>query len=593
MSFGYTTINGQRVEAHVAADFNALNNEFHAITGEWLVISSGTRTDDEQRYLYNGWIAGLPGFNLAAKPNTSNHQESGPIGPRALDLRDTGSNAGVLTIGSYRSNVLVQIAPKHNFKNAGHFFNPREAWHYEWTGNFSSGGNTYEPSIPIDDQVRLQQNFLNIARGEKLETDGRLGDLTIAAIKRYQEFLRGYGYTGDIDGRWGVGTQSAHAKYYAEWEAAQNGTGGIPAFPLPHGQWFGPEAGGDQSISGWHSDPLGHPGLKQFQQRMKDRGWDIIVDGLYGQKGDTEPRGNTADVVGAFQTQKGLVVDKKIGPNTWVAAWNSPVTPGTDPVPDGTNPSTTPIPVPIPDPTPTTDAEREKAATPSLVQPTVADFPGWIRFEEKWDATDFVNKPTLNADAAVYYKRAYSPIELHTHWWGEPGKAGTHDGNVQYISSTADLSVNFVTSAGRITAMVPINKIALTTGSRNPEAWKAENDPLITTSVDDLGYRTLGYLVYIVEKLNPILCAEPIRLHKEVLPGTTTCSNIDTAKVRRFAEQFRTGQIDPATGLPPVVTPDPEPEPNPEDEYVKPSTLTEISEAYRTLGDALEKLPNE
>lgn len=312
MSFGYVTIDGERVEVHVAADFQRMNDEFHSATGYWLRINSGTRTRAEQEYLYNGWINRLPGFNLAAKPGSSNHEESGPIGPRALDLSDTGADAGVMTIGSHRSNVLVSIAPRHNFTNAGHFFNPREGWHYEWTGVFAgvpAGGGS---SAPLDEKVLREQQFLNAARGEALVPDGIYGSATKAAYERYQVFLRdNYGYTDAIDGIWGPNTQEAHARYYDVWALTQ-----FPNFPLPPGYYFGPASGPENSISGLYSY---QGALKPWQQRMKDRGWEITVDGIYGDE--------TGNVAEAFQAEKGLTVDRLIGPETWVAAWTAPITP--------------------------------------------------------------------------------------------------------------------------------------------------------------------------------------------------------------------------------------------------------------------------
>lgn len=75
--------------------------------------------------------------------------------------------------------------------------------------------------------VKDRQNWLNQARGEKLVVDGVFVDTlpdgsegkTKAAIKRYQTFLRAYGYTGPIDGIWGGGTQTAHQKYWDECHA--------------------------------------------------------------------------------------------------------------------------------------------------------------------------------------------------------------------------------------------------------------------------------------------------------------------------------------------------------------------------------------
>lgn len=96
-----------------------------------------------------------------------------------------------------------------------------------------------------------------------------------------------------------------------------------PPFPLQRGWYFGPWTGPRESVSGYSvrrgrivASP-GHAGLKRWQQRMKDRGWQIGVDGLYGP--------NTRTVAGKFQAEKGLSVDGKIGVQTWSAAWLAPV----------------------------------------------------------------------------------------------------------------------------------------------------------------------------------------------------------------------------------------------------------------------------
>lgn len=89
----------------------------------------------------------------------------------------------------------------------------------------------------------------------------------------------------------------------------------VPNFPLPAGWYFGPKTGPKESVSGYFSY---RADLQRWQQRMKDRGWNIGVDGLYGP--------GTAEVATKFQREKGLVVDGKIGANTWRAAWNASVT---------------------------------------------------------------------------------------------------------------------------------------------------------------------------------------------------------------------------------------------------------------------------
>lgn len=58
--------------------------------------------------------------------------------------------------------------------------------------------------------------------------------------------------------------------------------------------------------------------IRQWQQKMKDRGWSITVDGIFG------PGSRTTLV--AFQRQKGLLADGKLGPKSWAMTWNAPVT---------------------------------------------------------------------------------------------------------------------------------------------------------------------------------------------------------------------------------------------------------------------------
>jgi hypothetical protein len=99
------------------------------------------------------------------------------------------------------------------------------------------------------------------------------------------------------------------------WIAAQ--MGGAPAFPLPPGYYFGPREplSNKRSVSGYFSH---RADLKRWQQRMKERGWPITPDGLYGDE--------TGDVAEAFQREKGLTPDRLIGPATWAAAWTAPIT---------------------------------------------------------------------------------------------------------------------------------------------------------------------------------------------------------------------------------------------------------------------------
>ncbi|MFE3461380.1 N-acetylmuramoyl-L-alanine amidase [Nocardiopsis aegyptia] len=89
-----------------------------------------------------------------------------------------------------------------------------------------------------------------------------------------------------------------------------------PPFPLPSGYAFGPKTGPYWQVSGYYSH---REDLRQWQQRMRDRGWVITPDGLYGPQ--------TKLVTETFQAEKaGLIVDGLIGARTWAAAWTEPIT---------------------------------------------------------------------------------------------------------------------------------------------------------------------------------------------------------------------------------------------------------------------------
>lgn len=88
-----------------------------------------------------------------------------------------------------------------------------------------------------------------------------------------------------------------------------------PKFPLPRGHYFGPKSGPASSVSGYYSH---RADLKKWQAQMRERGWSITADGLYGP--------TTAKVARQFQAEKGLPVDGLVGIQTWGAAWTAKVT---------------------------------------------------------------------------------------------------------------------------------------------------------------------------------------------------------------------------------------------------------------------------
>lgn len=212
MAYTYTSINNQRVQTDVASAFHRLNAAFKAATGLSLVVMSGTRTTAEQRNIflsrytrqstgvgpygdvrwYNGvrYVRTSPAGTVAV-PGTSNHEEGGPIGPRALDIRDTGSNAGVSIAGNSRSNWIRYNARTYGFNPAGYNFG--EPWHIEYTGSFGGSGSPAggETGSTIYEQwggvtyVKDIQAKLN-RLGYGLVVDGIPGPKTVEAISAFQ-----------------------------------------------------------------------------------------------------------------------------------------------------------------------------------------------------------------------------------------------------------------------------------------------------------------------------------------------------------------------------------------------------------------------
>lgn len=112
----------------------------------------------------------------------------------------------------------------------------------------------------------------------------------------------------------GVGQVIGYARITYNSSSSDSGDS-APEFPLPAGWYFGPRSGPKESVSGYH----GHrEDLRIWQAQMQARGWHLAADGLYGPV--------TARVTRRFQNEKELHVDGLIGPITWKAAWEAPLT---------------------------------------------------------------------------------------------------------------------------------------------------------------------------------------------------------------------------------------------------------------------------
>jgi GH25 family lysozyme M1 (1,4-beta-N-acetylmuramidase) len=258
-----------------------------------------------QVYWKNYWTArGLP--RNAAAPGFSNH-----------GLGVCADISGIGARGSATWNKVQAI-----FKKYGIVFNvASESWHVQdltisvannkvtINSSGSKGDYSGNPSFPsIDAFKAIQQKYKNL--GYKITVDGKDGPETQGVVR---DFQKKHGLT--VDGIHGPATDKVLNEAQPKPAPAKPSTPKAPAYPLRSNEYFGPRSGPANSISGYFSH---RDDLKRWQQRMKDRGWDIAVDGFYGD--------GTERVAKAFQKQIGAKQDGLIGGTTWRAAWESPIT---------------------------------------------------------------------------------------------------------------------------------------------------------------------------------------------------------------------------------------------------------------------------
>lgn len=138
---------GQRLTPKMLAIVNAVDAAFYARFRLHLLVSSGVRTYEEQKAIFlsrytrtpdgrkvydtriwNGvkWYRISPAGTVAV-PGTSNHEIQGT--KAAVDLRDTGSDAGVTRAGTTRANWMKANAASFGMVASGYGFG--EPWHYD------------------------------------------------------------------------------------------------------------------------------------------------------------------------------------------------------------------------------------------------------------------------------------------------------------------------------------------------------------------------------------------------------------------------------------------------------------------------------
>lgn len=176
-------------------------------------------------------------------------------------------------------------------------------------GSSSPTYKTVSGSTPLVKLYHKGEPVKRIQKAVGVKADSYYGPSTVAAVKKWQKAngLAADGIFGDKS--WGV-LNGGKAK------KPKKSSSSAPKFPLPKGSYFGPKSGPNSSVSGYYNN---REHLRTWQKQMRKRGWTLKADGLYGSR--------TKAVALNFQKEKGLKgIDSLIGPETWAAAWEEPVT---------------------------------------------------------------------------------------------------------------------------------------------------------------------------------------------------------------------------------------------------------------------------
>jgi peptidoglycan hydrolase-like protein with peptidoglycan-binding domain len=242
-------------------------------------VNSAGRYPNDQQALINRWHQGGPKnrppylYKPQEPATASNHVKNGG---QAVDT----------------SHITLMLQRGKEFGWTRPFSG--DPVHFEYNPAFDRHRVVLQPAGAINIGLQRQQDWLRVSRGETIAADGKAGPNTLAAFKRYQEFLKQYGYAGKIDGVWGQGTQVAHQKFWDAFNAPK-----LPA-----------SATGRPVVAiGARSDQV-----KILQERLNGRYpaySKLRNDGVFGD--------GTKRVVVEFQRRAGLKADGVVGPKTWAA----------------------------------------------------------------------------------------------------------------------------------------------------------------------------------------------------------------------------------------------------------------------------------
>jgi peptidoglycan hydrolase-like protein with peptidoglycan-binding domain len=101
--------------------------------------------------------------------------------------------------------------------------------------------------------------------------------------------------------------------WYDDWFA---GGAAAPPFPYPANHFLGCQGTGEHCHFG--KDAAEQANVSKWQRKMAQRGWPINATGTFDK--------DSQKICRKFQAKKDLVVDGKVGPDTWATTWTAPRT---------------------------------------------------------------------------------------------------------------------------------------------------------------------------------------------------------------------------------------------------------------------------
>lgn len=183
----YVFRNGERLTARMLSSLNRLDADLRKKFGVSLIVTSGIRLNSEQkqifleryvtaanirgRYVYDTRVwNGVRYYRISpagtvAVPGTSDHEVQG--NNAAVDIRDTGSDAGVTVRTSVRGRWLRENAWRYDMVADGDGFG--ESWHFRMVNVFagesndsSSGSSSGSSGGTINANGKEEDMFINI-----------------------------------------------------------------------------------------------------------------------------------------------------------------------------------------------------------------------------------------------------------------------------------------------------------------------------------------------------------------------------------------------------------------------------------------------